>query len=228
MRYIECMSRGVCFWWTRSEQGIAISTEGECPQGPRRRVELFLCFGFWVAQEKWQTKSLRTQHSKSDPASIYWRHWLILSRRLHQDLDKPSLSNKDHDLSGGPLPGTHSLVGEKTALSHDGTSLPSENAAVVDGLDGERDHEDFGAERPTEEEKRTLRHIGEPLPKAAFLVAIVELCERFTYYGASGIFQNYVQRPRDGSLGRGALGMGHKGATGLNVGSYLNFQWKHG
>ncbi|KAF2682537.1 di/tri peptide transporter 2 [Lentithecium fluviatile CBS 122367] len=70
---------------------------------------------------------------------------------------------------------------------------------------------------PTEEERKSLRHVGEPLPKAAFLVAIVELCERFTYYGASGLFQNYIQRPLDGSEGRGALGMGHKGATGLNT-----------
>jgi POT family proton-dependent oligopeptide transporter len=39
----------------------------------------------------------------------------------------------------------------------------------------------------------------------------------FTYYGASGIFQNYIQLPRSGELGRGALGMGHQGATGLST-----------
>jgi POT family proton-dependent oligopeptide transporter len=33
----------------------------------------------------------------------------------------------------------------------------------------------------------------------------------------SGLFQNYVQRPLDGSQGRGALGMGHQGATGLTT-----------
>lgn len=75
----------------------------------------------------------------------------------------------------------------------------------------------LGGVRPTLEEMKTLRKVGEPLPKAAFLVAIVELCERFTYYGASGIFQNYLARPRDGSLGRGALGLGHQGATGLST-----------
>jgi POT family proton-dependent oligopeptide transporter len=46
---------------------------------------------------------------------------------------------------------------------------------------------------------------------------MVELSERFTYYGVSGIFQNYIQRPLDGSEGRGALGMGHQGATGLST-----------
>lgn len=73
-------------------------------------------------------------------------------------------------------------------------------------------HEKVGLEtpegqEPTEEEKKTLRHIGESLPVSAWLVAIVELSERFTYYGVQGLFQNYVQRPFDGSLGRGALGM---------------------
>lgn len=72
-------------------------------------------------------------------------------------------------------------------------------------------------ETPTEHEKATLRHVGESLPFAVFLVAIIELCERFTYYGCQGIFQNYVQRPLDGSQGAGALGMGHQGATGLTT-----------
>ncbi len=46
---------------------------------------------------------------------------------------------------------------------------------------------------PTEEERHTLRHVADKLPKSAFLVAFVELCERFAYYGLSGPFQNYIQ-----------------------------------
>ncbi|KAL4792256.1 POT family-domain-containing protein [Aspergillus venezuelensis] len=72
-------------------------------------------------------------------------------------------------------------------------------------------------EEPNAVENKTLRHVAENLPLSAWLVAIVELCERFTYYGMSGLFQNYVQRPLDGSEGRGALGMGHQGATGLTT-----------
>ncbi|KAK2806130.1 hypothetical protein FQN51_008084 [Onygenales sp. PD_10] len=68
---------------------------------------------------------------------------------------------------------------------------------------------------PTELEKKTLKHIPENLPLSAWLVAAVELSERFTYYGMNGLFQNYIQRPYDGSMGRGALGMGRQGATGL-------------
>ncbi|KAE8449915.1 hypothetical protein EG329_007392 [Mollisiaceae sp. DMI_Dod_QoI] len=72
-------------------------------------------------------------------------------------------------------------------------------------------------QEPNAEEKNTLRRIGESLPVSAWLVAIVELCERFTFYGCQGLFQNYIQRPLDGSLGRGALGQGHQTATALTT-----------
>lgn len=45
-------------------------------------------------------------------------------------------------------------------------------------------------EEPTDDEKHKLRHIGEKLPVSAFLVAFVELCERFTYYGTSSPASN--------------------------------------
>lgn len=35
-------------------------------------------------------------------------------------------------------------------------------------------------EEPNEHERRTLRRVGENLPAAAYLIAIVELTERFT------------------------------------------------
>lgn len=90
----------------------------------------------------------------------------------------------------------------------------------------EKDDVDFDKENnittpdggePTEYEKRSLRHTAENLPVSAWLVAVVELCERFTYYGMSGLFQNYVFRPysSEKSDEPGALGMGHQGATGL-------------
>ncbi len=48
-------------------------------------------------------------------------------------------------------------------------------------------------EEPTEDEIHTLRHVSDKLPWSAFLVALVELCERFAFYGLSGPFQNYIQ-----------------------------------
>ncbi|KZF20042.1 peptide transport protein PTR2 [Xylona heveae TC161] len=77
-------------------------------------------------------------------------------------------------------------------------------------------------EEPTEEEKATLRHVADKLPKAAFLVSFVELCERFAYYGLSGPFQNYIQnKVHDPSGVPGVLGMGQTAATGLT--NYFQF-----
>lgn len=69
---------------------------------------------------------------------------------------------------------------------------------------------------PTEEEKAKLRKVADDLPWSTFLVAIVELCERFTYYGLSGPFQNYIaNRYHDPSGLPGALGLNQHGATAL-------------
>lgn len=68
----------------------------------------------------------------------------------------------------------------------------------------------FEGDEPTEEERRTLRKVADKLPWSAFLVAMVELCERFTYYGLSGPFQNYIQNSyHDPSGLPGAIGMLH-------------------
>lgn len=45
---------------------------------------------------------------------------------------------------------------------------------------------------PTDDERRSLRKVPDRLPWSASLIAIVELCERFAYYGLSGPFQNYA------------------------------------
>lgn len=65
----------------------------------------------------------------------------------------------------------------------------------------------FESDEPTEEERRTLRKVADKLPWSAFLVAVIELCERFTYYGLSGPFQNYIENSyHDPSGLPGALG----------------------
>ncbi|KZT33660.1 PTR2-domain-containing protein [Sistotremastrum suecicum HHB10207 ss-3] len=91
-------------------------------------------------------------------------------------------------------------------------------------------------EEPTEEDQRTLRRIADKIPIAAYSVVIVELCERFAYYGLSGPFQNYLQNPLpDGGSGTGApppgspapagaLGRTQTTATGLqNMFSFLAY-----
>ncbi|EQL36884.1 POT family proton-dependent oligopeptide transporter [Blastomyces dermatitidis ATCC 18188] len=105
-------------------------------------------------------------------------------------------------------------LNEKKDVSVDAFSV-NENSAALDASSDKENILTPDGEEPTEHEKATLQHVAENLPFSAWLVAGVELAERFTYYGMNGLFQNYVQRPFDGSLGRGALGLGRQGATGL-------------
>lgn len=48
---------------------------------------------------------------------------------------------------------------------------------------------------PTEEEQLTLRKVHGSIPWVAWLLCVVELAERASYYGASGIFSNFIQFP---------------------------------
>lgn len=52
---------------------------------------------------------------------------------------------------------------------------------------------------PTEEDYKNLREVADYIPKAAYLVILIEFCERFTFYGLTGPFQNYIQNPDPGS-----------------------------
>ncbi|KAJ7272824.1 PTR2-domain-containing protein, partial [Mycena rebaudengoi] len=86
---------------------------------------------------------------------------------------------------------------------------------------------DETATLPTEEERATLRHVAGEIPWAAYLICLVEFAERGSYYGCSGVFANYIQRPlpvggngagappRGTQATAGALGMGLIAATGL-------------
>lgn len=67
---------------------------------------------------------------------------------------------------------------------------------------------------PTPEELATLRRVADKLPYAAFSVVIVELCERFAFYGLSGPFQNYLQNPLPPGSRSGAPPKGFNGAAG--------------
>jgi POT family proton-dependent oligopeptide transporter len=59
-----------------------------------------------------------------------------------------------------------------------------------------------------------------PANFATRFVVIVELCERFTFYGLTPPFQNYIQNgPNDDPVGY--LGMGQQAATGL--GDFFQF-----
>ncbi|KAL9609550.1 MAG: hypothetical protein Q9167_005681 [Letrouitia subvulpina] len=90
-----------------------------------------------------------------------------------------------------------------------------------------------GEEYPTEEEVKSLRRVCGTVPWSAYTVAFVELCERFSYYGTTAVFVNFIQQPlppgsTTGSAGTdgqaGALGMGQRASTGLTT---FNSMWAY-
>jgi len=79
---------------------------------------------------------------------------------------------------------------------------------------------------PNEHERETLRRVSDSIPWNAYLVAFVELAERFSFYGSSVVFTNFIQQPlplgsRTGAGGlngqAGALGMGQRASFGLTT-----------
>ena len=57
----------------------------------------------------------------------------------------------------------------------------------------------------SEEDRLTLRRVPDNIPFAAFLIVVVEFCERAAFYGLAGVFQNYLQNPLPpGGPGTGA------------------------
>ncbi|KAL8691611.1 MAG: hypothetical protein Q9218_003206 [Villophora microphyllina] len=90
-----------------------------------------------------------------------------------------------------------------------------------------------GKEYPTPEEVQSLRRICGPVPWASYTIAFVELCERFSYYGTTIVFVNFIQNPlppgsTTGSAGTdgqaGALGLGQRASTGLTT---FNSMWAY-
>ncbi|OCB88896.1 PTR2-domain-containing protein [Sanghuangporus baumii] len=81
---------------------------------------------------------------------------------------------------------------------------------------------------PTKEDERGLRRVPDNIPVSAFIIVIVELCERMAFYGLAGVFQNYLQNPLppggkgtgapasvDDPAPAGALNLGQSAASGL-------------
>ncbi|KAI0266401.1 peptide transporter PTR2A [Gloeopeniophorella convolvens] len=84
---------------------------------------------------------------------------------------------------------------------------------------------------PTEEEMDTLRHVPDKINWSAYFIAFVELAERFSFYGSTVVFVNFIQQPlpkgsKTGAGGKhgtsGALGQKQQTSTGLTT---LNQFW---
>jgi len=104
-----------------------------------------------------------------------------------------------------------------------------EKAGSIDNVPSKEEEYDevhAGLEFPTEEEIVTLRRVCDTIPWNAYLIAIVEMAERFSFYGSSVVFTNFIQWPlppgsRTGAGFKngqsGALGLGQRASTGLTT-----------
>lgn len=106
---------------------------------------------------------------------------------------------------------THDMAGDCRVVGAESKSTNAKSTAIMREDEPVQSSasgiEPFEGDEPTEEELATLRKVADHLPWSAFIVALVELCERFTYWGLSGPFQNYIQyHPHDTPV-RGGIGM---------------------
>ncbi|KKZ64471.1 POT family proton-dependent oligopeptide transporter [[Emmonsia] crescens] len=117
---------------------------------------------------------------------------------------------------------------EKVPVGMDEKSV---GAAVYNSSHGSLDN--INRQAPTLEELTSLRRIPGKIPWIAFSIAFVELCERFSYYGTTIVFVNFIQRElppgsTTGSSGTdgtpGALGLGQRASTGITL--FNNF-WSY-
>lgn len=97
--------------------------------------------------------------------------------------EKPRSSGND---SGGAVSVTAADVEKHPSISAGDKHAPYFDPAVMDGdYDG----------KPTEEELAVLRRVPGTIPILAYLICIVEFCERASYYGVQPLISNYVNRP---------------------------------
>ncbi|KAF9034058.1 peptide/h+ symporter protein [Panaeolus papilionaceus] len=102
------------------------------------------------------------------------------------------------------------------------------NAKEVASIDDEKfDNQSFieGSEGVTQQDLDTYRHVSDKLPWSAWLVILVEFAERWSYYGTTNIFNNYIRSElppgsRTGAVVNNTLG-GVAGA--LNKGQPVSF-----
>ncbi|KAI9734231.1 MAG: hypothetical protein M1834_002333 [Cirrosporium novae-zelandiae] len=89
-------------------------------------------------------------------------------------------------------------------------------------------HEETEYPPPTEEERQTLHRVSGYIPWQVYTVAFVEMCERFSYYGTTAVFVNFIQQPRPEGSSTGAGYSGQSGALGMGQrASTVNQFWAY-
>ncbi|KXS96338.1 hypothetical protein AC579_9897 [Pseudocercospora musae] len=101
-------------------------------------------------------------------------------------------ANLDQDL------GVMAAARRPSLLTHEQAkaAIYGQTAATRE-LDVTSSQADNGYENePTLQEMKTLRRVGGKIPWQAMTVTFVEFCERFSYYGTTAVFVNFIQQPR--------------------------------
>ncbi|EJT98129.1 oligopeptide transporter [Dacryopinax primogenitus] len=130
---------------------------------------------------------------------------------------RPSASIADGEVEEIPLLANKSTTSFALKVGEAHTSITLVEDERSDYLHGARD----GWEPyPTEEERsgpHRLRRVGRKISWPAYLIAFVELCERFSYTGTAAVFTNFLQRPLPPGSTSGANPAGTPGALGLGT-----------
>ncbi|KAH0833178.1 POT family-domain-containing protein [Lanmaoa asiatica] len=112
------------------------------------------------------------------------------------------------------------------ALAEDDRYLSLSASLERKDLDDDVDSAHEGLEFPSEEELATLRRVSDAIPWTAYMIAVVELAERFSVSASILRLVNFIQQPlppgsRTGAGGAngqsGALGGGQQMSTGLTT-----------
>jgi POT family proton-dependent oligopeptide transporter len=130
------------------------------------------------------------------------------------------------------LPLGKDIKSEKDVIARE--SSIEEIPATKEYPTGSEEDQALNKLHPTHEEMQTLRRVAGPMNWITFSVAFVELCERFSYYGTTAVFVNFIQQPlppgsttgaiSGGSDVPGALDMGQQASTGLTL---FNSFWSY-
>ncbi|KAL2168239.1 hypothetical protein VTG60DRAFT_247 [Thermothelomyces hinnuleus] len=131
---------------------------------------------------------------------------------------------------------------KSVAVSDDANAIVEDKGSKLAPIPSIQGKEKVGAivitpdgESPTEEELQTLRRVPDKIPWNIYTIAFIELCERFSYYGTTAVFTNFIQqkRPEGSSTGAsydiehgqaGALGRGQRTAFALTT---FNSFWQY-
>lgn len=143
----------------------------------------------------------------------------------------PNQDLVDEGAEPAVYPGTIAAVGlvgqddynrDMAATGHKVETLPASLAHLSDAKAVDESLEDWHF--PTEEERRTLRRVPEKMNWPAFAICVCEFAERFSYYGATQVYSNFITHKRpviDGVMSRSGANHGSDQQTsgGLGLGS---------